>query len=204
MNYSRTRQIIGVTLVEILLALTLFSLLGVLLVGFFRHSMWALGRESLRLELEQSNHFLLGKLAQTLQSSSLSGISYGSRDENFVLAIHGIEDSTSDGALSWQDHLVGYFWSKDTTSLFLQRIEPEPVGLRSRALKLHKGELDLLGETIREQGVLVSEKVSRFSVENLGEGGQGRLLRLTLGQQAQLEQATRRTFVSELRIALRN
>ena len=168
MSRSRTR---GLTVPETLVAISLFAVVGTLLVGLLIRTMRISARESVYLELEQSCHFLLQKVERDLTQSGVSGISYLQTPDTSGVAANRIEDVTSEGTLAWSGEQTFYYWLKNERTLWVRRITTSSSPLPNPR---RFSESELVTMT-NQPGTSIGENVTEFEVVNRLPDGSSRL-----------------------------
>lgn len=194
---SRSR---GLTVPETLVAISLFAVVGTLLVGLLIRTMRISARESVYLELEQSCHFLLQKVERDLTQSGVSGISYLQTPDTSGVAANRIEDVTSEGTLAWSGEQTFYYWLKNERTLWVRRITTSASPL---ANPRRFSESELINMTT-QPGTSVGENVTEFEVVNRLPDGSSRLVDVSVEVQRQLPNDQPRRFRLEKLITILN
>ena len=194
---SRSR---GLTVPETLVAISLFAVVGTLLVGLLIRTMRISARESVYLELEQSCHFLLQKVERDLTQSGVSGISYLQTPDTSGVAANRIEDVTSEGTLAWSGGQTFYYWLKNERTLWVRRITTSASPL---ANPRRFSESELINMTT-QPGTSVGENVTEFEVVNRLPDGSSRLVDVSVEVQRQLPNDQPRRFRLEKLITILN
>ena len=194
---SRSR---GLTVPETLVAISLFAVVGTLLVGLLIRTMRISARESVYLELEQSCHFLLQKVERDLTQSGVSGISYLQTPDTSGVAANRIEDVTSEGTLAWSGEQTFYYWLKNERTLWVRLITTSASPL---ANPRRFSESELINMTT-QPGTSVGENVTEFEVVNRLPDGSSRLVDVSVEVQRQLPNDQPRRFRLEKLITILN
>ena len=159
---SERRRTLGLTVPETLVAISLFAVVGTLLVGLLIRTMRISARESVYLELEQSCHFLLQKVERDLTQSGVSGISYLQTPDTSGVAANRIEDVTSEGTLAWSGEQTFYYWLKNERTLWVRRITTSASPL-ANPRRFTESELTNM---TTQPGTSVGDNVTEFAVVN--------------------------------------
>lgn len=139
----------GFTLLEMVVAGALTLIVFGLFFSVLAPVMHSSGRESVQVELQQLGLIASEKIINDLQASTPGGLTFlvpTDDTEPSGVALHRIEDVNSDGLQVWEDHLVVYYWDRDSSRLYRKEWPPtppdfsEPV-LTSRATVLDRAEL---------------------------------------------------------------
>lgn len=197
---SERRRTLGLTVPETLVAISLFAVVGTLLVGLLIRTMRISARESVYLELEQSCHFLLQKVERDLTQSGVSGISYLQTPDTSGVAANRIEDVTSEGTLAWSGEQTFYYWLKNERTLWVRRITTSASPL-ANPRRFTESELTNM---TTQPGTSVGENVTEFAVVNRLPDGSSRLVDVSVEVQRQLPNDQPRRFRLEKLVTILN
>mgnify|MGYP000489353088 FL=1 len=197
---SERRRTLGLTVPETLVAISLFAVVGTLLVGLLIRTMRISARESVYLELEQSCHFLLQKVERDLTQSGVSGISYLQTPDTSGVAANRIEDVTSEGTLAWSGEQTFYYWLKNERTLWVRRITTSASPL-ANPRRFTESELTNM---TTQHGTSVGENVTEFAVVNRLPDGSSRLVDVSVEVQRQLPNDQPRRFRLEKLVTILN
>ena len=183
---TRCSRLRGLTVVEILIGLTLFSILSILITFAFTRAAQLTSRENAILEIEQSAHFIVRDLEEKLLSSGISGISYFTRDDSPYegCAISKISDISNEGNLVWENDKTVYYWESSENSLYKARLARS--GLSKLPPPLASADLSGLSSSSMKMG----DDISEFSVTNERSDDSGRLVRIILQKESSSEGST--------------
>lgn len=162
-------RIKGITLLEILVALSLFLLFGVLLVQVLGPTFQAAGRNAHRMELQQSAWLALKRISSDLSHASVEGWSYKSDTSSAALGIHRIDGLTAQGRRAWESEIRVYTWSANLQKLFSHRWPPGPPSLGltvplDRPLALTDAQLDLFSNLNSNRARVLAKHAREFSI----------------------------------------
>ncbi len=194
---SRSR---GLTVPETLVAISLFAVVGTLLVGILIRTMRISARESVYLELEQSCHFLLQRVERDLTHSGVSGISYLETSDASGVATNRIEDVTSEGTLAWSGEQTFYYWLKNDKTLWVRRVTTSPSPL-TNPRRFSESEMT---DMSNQPGTPVGENVTEFEVLNRLPDGSSRLVDISIELLRQLPNDQPRRFRLEKLVTILN
>ena len=190
----------GLTVPETLVAISLFAVVGTLLVGLLIRTMRISARESVYLELEQSCHFLLQKVERDLTQSGVSGISYLQTPDTSGVATNRIEDVTSEGTLAWSGEQTFYYWLKNERTLWVRRITTSGSPL-ANPRRFTESELTSM---TAQPATSIGENVTEFEVVNRLPDGTSRLVDVSVEVQRQLPNDQPRRFRLEKLVTILN
>ena len=197
-------EVRGISLVEILVVMSLLTVITVLIGGLFSHSLRLSSREALTLEIEQSCHFLLQRIETDLQSSGTGGISYLKSEQWNGVAINPIEDVTSEGSLAWQNGQIFYLWNSQKQALFKSESKEDAYAPLSNPKVFSPEELLSIATSDFPRRAQIGEGVSDFSVVNQRPDGSGRVVTLSIEFTRLLPQEKERRFRLTKSLALLN
>lgn len=200
MSKRRWTQRRGLTVPETLVAISLFAVVGTLLVGLLIRTMRISARESVYLELEQSCHFLLQRVERDLTHSGVSGISYLQTSETSGVAANRIEDVTSEGTLAWSGEQTFYYWLKKERTLWVRLVTTSPSPLPNPR-RFSENELVALTD---QPATPIGENVTEFQVLNRLPDGSSRLVDVSIELQRQLPNDQPRRFRLEKLVTILN
>ena len=113
----RNRNQVGLSLVEALIALSLFATIAAILANVFGSAMRSYGQTSERVHLMQLATVALEKLRADLSQTSVEGVTI--LDPSAVrqlVVVHKIEDVDSSGTPALSDRLIIYQWAGERLS----------------------------------------------------------------------------------------
>lgn len=111
------RDSAGTTLLELLIMVCLFSLLGTLFVWFLVPSMRISGQQSARVELQQQAMLAVNRVAGVLQTTAAAGISRRDNDP-VTLAAVPLLDVDQQGRQQWATNMTVFYWDKTADRLY--------------------------------------------------------------------------------------
>lgn len=122
----------GFTLVELLIGLTLLSLLTLMFAWFIVPALRMASLGTTRVDIQQMAVLACNKVAADLQGSARLAVSLHSRaaadpgNDPVVVAMVPIKDVDQNGRRIWKQEVVTYFWDRNTRLLLRRTFPPGP------------------------------------------------------------------------------
>ena len=172
----RARPGQGFTLLEVLVALVLFSLAGLLLVQIFGPTVQVATRSAHRIELHQSAWLAMDRITDDLAAATPGGWSHLSNSQQTVLSVHRLFQMTPQGTRSWEDTLRVYSWEKTEGVIYSVDWPPGPPNLGvtvplDTSLSLSTAQLQLFVGADSPRRKILADQVSSFEVSQVNPPG---------------------------------
>lgn len=128
----------GLTLVEMLVAAGLGSILLLLFFMLLVPSMQYSGRETARAEVQQQSVLAFNAIENAIRGSASGGIAIfpkGTPGRPAGLAVQPLQDVDDLGRLVWQDQFTVFFWDSTSKKLHSKTWPPKIPGLTKSPVK---------------------------------------------------------------------
>jgi len=197
------------TIIEILVALTIFGVISYLVATILGRSVQITARESALLELEQTCHFTVDKVEAALQKGALASISVLNDPAGglHAFSVNPIEGITAEGELAWKGSNTIYYWNAEEHTLYKTKFPPGPDDsqpVRAAPNRLTSSELMEVISASDNQAVTVTEGVTGFQVTKSPPTESERLFNISITLERNIGETKLREFTLEKEVALRN
>lgn len=197
------------TIIEILVALTIFGVISYLVATILGRSVQITARESALLELEQTCHFTLDKVEAALQKGTLASISVLNDPDAglHAFSVNPIEGITAEGELAWKGSNTIYYWDSEEQTLYKTKFPSGPDDsqpVRAVPNRLTSSELMEIISASDNQAVIVTEGVTGFQVTKNPPAESRRLFNISITLERNIGETKLREFTLEKEVALRN
>ncbi len=177
----------ALTLIEILVAATLLTLVTTLFLWFLVPTLRYTSRGTARADIQQMAILAGNKILADVKNSDIAGISIHPRSAAdpsgpVVLALIPIDDVDPEGRRIWKPSVVVYYWERSSGHLFRKEWPPVPPGALSvdplptnRPSQLATVDLLTLATSTNGSERSIAGDVVHFDIRHTGSG-------TTLGQ----------------------
>lgn len=166
----------GVTLVELLIAATLFLLVTGLAFGYLVPATRAAAKMRARSHLQQSAAVVLSKISQAASTTSPGGFGWSEGPELFALAFNPVDDvQPGDALVRWSEVYDLFWWDAATFTVRQRRWppgDPSPLPPEVGAVRAKRLTPERLLEVCREPSLVLARGVTAFTVAQSGTQGE--------------------------------